>query len=178
MNDRNVRIEGNLVILEEVCPKHFVKIIEWRNNPEFNQFLNQPYTLTMELQQKWYEKYLTDHTQGLFVVIDKKSSQPFATIGYTDYDKDEKVLISGRLLVGNLKFRGSREWAEAVKQTFNYFHHTLGVNVIYSHVVKKNIPSKRWHEKWGFIQNTTEIKYPHELIVNGMEQDEYFKPLC
>ena len=86
MNNRSVRLLGDLVIVQEVQPLYFDKIIEWRNNPEFNKFLNQPYKLTMELQKKWYKKYLNDFTQGLFVVIDKRTNKAFATIGYTNFD--------------------------------------------------------------------------------------------
>ena len=110
---RNIVIEGKFVRLEEICPKYFSKLIEWRNNPDNNKFLNQPFKLTMELENKWYkEKYLNDMTQGLFVVIDKKKDKPFATIGYTDYDKNKKICIIGRLLVGEYNYRGSKYWKE------------------------------------------------------------------
>lgn len=177
MCNRNIRIEGEYVIVEDVQPKHFQKIIEWRNNPEFNKFLNQPYKLTMELQQKWYEKYLTDSTQGLFIITDKRTDKSFATIGYTDFDSVEKVLISGRLLVGELEYRGSKEWAEAIELVFDYYVKKLNVDVIYAHIVKENVASRLWHKKWGFINNTDKVKYPNELSVNGMEQDEYIKKL-
>ena len=35
---RNLRLEGKYVYLEEVQPKYFPYIIEWRNNPENNKF--------------------------------------------------------------------------------------------------------------------------------------------
>ena len=41
IKQRTVRLEGRYVILEEVQPKYFPYIIEWRNNPENNRFLNQ-----------------------------------------------------------------------------------------------------------------------------------------
>ena len=175
MKKRNTIIDGQMVIVEEVQPKYFEKIIEWRNNPEFNKFLNQPYKLTMELQQKWYEKYLEDFTQGLFVVVDKQNNKPFATIGYTDYDSVEKVLISGRLLVGELEYRGSKEWREGFAIVTDFFFKVLDVKTIYAHVVESNIASMKWHRKWDFIENTGCIKYPDELIVNGMKQIELFK---
>lgn len=171
VNNRNVKIEGEYVIVEEVQPKYFEKIIEWRNNPEFNKFLNQPYKLTMELQQKWYEKYLKDLTQGLFIVVDKGTGKPFATIGYTDFDREEKVLISGRLLVGEVEYRGSKGWREATQMVFDYYYRVLEVNGIYAHVVKENIASIRWHKKWGFVENKV-VRYPKELLVNGMQQIE------
>ena len=175
MRDRWVLLEGKYVIVKEIEPQYFEKIIEWRNNPEFNKFLNQPYKLTMELQQKWYENYLKDLTQGLFVVLDKMTNKPFATIGYTDYDVDEKILISGRLLVGELEYRGSKEWLEGTQIVFDYFYQTLGVNTVYAHVVKENIASIKWHMKMGYKENVGLIKFPNELVVNGMEQKEFYK---
>lgn len=175
VNKRNIRLDGNFVLVEEVQPKHFEKIIEWRNNPEFNKFLNQPYKLTLELQQKWYEKYLTDFTQGLFVAVDKETGKPFATMGYTDYNAEEKVLISGRLLVGEIEYRGSKEWQEVAEIVFNYYYRSLGVNIVYAHIVKENIASIKWHKKRGFYINVDYIKFPNELVVNGMEQFELIR---
>ena len=173
--ERSIRLEGKHVIVEEVSPKYFEKIIEWRNNPKLNKFLNQPYKLTLELQRKWYDKYLLDSTQGLFVAVDKRTGCPFATLGYTDYDSEGQVLISGRLLVGELEYRGSKEWTEATELIFDYYVKKLNVDVIYAYVVKENIASKRWHKKWGFKENYNEIRYPKELFVNGMEQVEFMK---
>lgn len=178
MLERKVVLEGKYVIVEEVQPKYFEKIIEWRNNPEFNKFLNQPYTLTMELQQKWYEKYQKDFTQGLFVVVDKKTGKPFATIGYTDFNKTNRVLISGRLLVGEVEYRGSQEWKDATRVVLDYFYNVLEVEIIYAHVVKENIASKRWHEKSGYVENIGQPKYPDELVVNGMHQVEFYRKKC
>lgn len=52
----NIILEGKFVRLEEICPKYFAKVIEWRNNPENNRFLNQPFKLTMELEQNGTRK--------------------------------------------------------------------------------------------------------------------------
>lgn len=56
IKQRTVRLEGRYVILEEVQPKYFPYIIELRNNPENNRFLNQPFNLTMELQTNGIKK--------------------------------------------------------------------------------------------------------------------------
>ena len=45
MNERNIKMEGKLVRLEEISPKYFEKVIEWRNNSGKNKFLNQPFIL-------------------------------------------------------------------------------------------------------------------------------------
>lgn len=38
-------LEGKYVRLEEIFPKYFGKVIEWRNNSGKNKFLNQPFIL-------------------------------------------------------------------------------------------------------------------------------------
>lgn len=168
-------INGNNVLLEEIQPKFFNKIIEWRNNPYFNRYLNQPYKLTLELQQKWYKSYLEDTTQGLFVLIDKKNSIPFGTMGWTDFNKNEKTCIAGRLLIGELKYRGSKELIEGALAFYDYIHFGLGVDKLYAHIANSNKESISWNKKWGFKENMSKVKYPDELFVNGLVQTEYVR---
>lgn len=172
---RNFRLDGDNVYLEEIHPKYFSYIIEWRNNKENNRFLNQPYVLTLELQNEWYQnKYLKDRAQGFFVAIEKKNDEPFATIGWTNYNAAESSCICGRLLVGNKSYRGSSCWIEAVTLFNRYLYEGLKVSITYAHVSIENIPSIKWHEKWGFKKNDS-FKYMEERIVNGMIQEEYYR---
>lgn len=176
MMRENTILEGKFVRLEEICPKYFSKVVEWRNNPENNKFLNQPFKLTVELEEKWYEeKYLNDMTQGLFIVVDKKNNEPFATIGYTDCDLLNRICITGRLLVGESEYKGSKAWQDGVMLFNNYIYNELDIDKMYAHIVKENIASIKWHKKWGYVENLAEIYYPNELYVNGMKQKEYYR---
>ena len=77
-------IKGKRVILSEVVPEYFEYIILWRNNKRLNKYINQSFELTIDSQYKWYrEKYLVDPTQGFFVMLEKATNRPFATIGWT-----------------------------------------------------------------------------------------------
>lgn len=173
---KNLILEGKYVCLEEICPKYFQKVVEWRNNPENNKFLNQPFKLTIDLERQWYEEeYLNDSTQGLFIVIDKKNNEPFATIGYTNHDLQDRICITGRLLVGKSEYKGSTAWKEGVLLFNNYIYNELNIDKVYAHIVKENIVSIKWHKKWGYIENFGEVYYPNELYVNGMKQKEYFR---
>ena len=175
MNQRNKIIQGKYVIVEEVQPKHFEKIIEWRNNPENNRYLNQPYELTMELQQKWYEKYLVDLTQGLFVFIDKSNNKPFGTLGFTDYDAKKKIMIEGRALVGESEYRGSKELTEGYLLVNDYLYEQYDINTMYIHVVNQNKKVISLNKKWGYKLNNGPVCFPEELLVNGLEQTEYLR---
>ena len=175
-NKRDLVIEGKFVRLEEVQPRHFPYIIEWRNNPENNKFLNQPFKLTMELQTKWYEKkYLKDGTQGLFVMVDKKTDILFGTLGWTDYNEEKKHCILGRGLVGDLRYRGSVELIDGYRLVQDYLYDELKILINYCHVVNENRKVISYNRKWGFIVNNGKIQFPNELFVNGMHQTEYIR---
>ena len=103
---RKLRLEGNTVYLEETAEKYFPYIIAWRNDPLNNRYLNQPFLLDMEKQRAWYRHYCADPTQGLLVVVDKQNDVPFATMGWTDHDREARLCITGRLLVGDRRYRG------------------------------------------------------------------------
>lgn len=168
-------LNGQIVKLEEVTESYFHYIIAWRNDPVNNQYLNQPFHLDMEKQRAWYEHYMADDTQGLLVVVDKENDTPFATMGWTDYDAERHRCITGRLLVGDRRYRGSDHFAEATLLFADYVYDTLGVDVCYAHIVRENAASLRYHEKYGFHPNEGEMQFPEERIVNGMEQVEYLR---
>ena len=170
-----IHLSGCMVNLEEVSAIYFPYIITWRNDPVNNRYLNQPFRLDMEKQSAWYEHYMADDTQGLLVVIDKENDTPFATMGWTDYDAARHRCITGRLLVGDRRYRGSAHFAEATLLFADYVYDTLGVDVCYAHIVCENTASLRYHEKYGFHPNEGEMQFPEERIVNGMEQVEYLR---
>ena len=177
MIDKNnfpLRLEGKSVVVEEIQPKYFPYVIEWRNNPELNKFLNQPYKLTFELEQKWFEEvYLNDDTQAFLLIIDKETQTPFGTTGYTDFDEKNRVNIGARLLLGNENFAQHSAFIEGLVISSDYFYKF--VDVQYSHVVKKNAKALRMNKFLGYVQNKGEIKYPQELFRNGMEQVEFYR---
>ena len=168
-------LNGQIVKLKEVTESYFHYIIAWRNDPVNNRYLNQPFHLDMEKQRAWYEHYMADDTQGLLVVVDKENDTPFATIGWTDHDVERHRCITGRLLVGDRRYRGSAHFAEATLLFADYVYDTLGVDVCYAHIVRENAASLRYHEKYGFHPNEGEMQFPEEHIVNGMEQVEYLR---
>ena len=172
---RYPHLNGSMTKLREVTPAYFPYIISWRNDPANNRYLNQPFHLNMEKQRAWYEHYMADITQGLLVVVDKENDTPFATMGWTDHDVERHRCITGRLLVGDRRYRGSAHFAEATLLFADYVYDTLGVDICYAHIVRENAASLRYHEKYGFHQNEGEMQFPEERIVNGMEQVEYLR---
>lgn len=173
---RNVVIKGKFVDLVEIQPEYFQYVIDWRNNPELNRFLNQPFKLTMELQEKWYkEKYLNDETQGLFVMVDKNNNVPFATLGWTDMDRNTHICIEGRAICGNPEYLASKELTEGYWLVNEYLYEKCGIQEMYIHVVNENKKIISLNKRWGYHTHGGEAKFPHELFVNGMHQTEYVR---
>ena len=172
---RKLRLEGNTVYLEETAEKYFPYIIAWRNDPLNNRYLNQPFLLDMEKQRAWYRRYCSDPKQGLLVVVDKQNDTPFATMGWTDHIPAERLCITGRLLVGDRRYRGSPLFAEATLLFADYMYGAFGADTCYAHIVHENIASVRYHEKYGFHRNIGAARFPRELVVNGMPQMEYVR---
>lgn len=155
---------GKKVILTELEPKYFADVIRWRNNPELNKYINQPFTLTMELEEEWYRKtYLRDDTQVLFVMLDKDTGKPFGTMGYVDYDSDKHICISARLMAGEQEYQGSAQLIEGLLIFFDYVYHKLGVERIYSHVVIENKASLRLQKRLGLVPHDGEPYFPERL---------------
>ena len=172
---QRIRLDGQSVYLAEAVEAYFPYIIAWRNDPENNRYLNQPFLLTLEKQRVWYEYYCSDPTQGLLIVVDKETDTPFATMGWTDYDSERRRCITGRLLVGDRRYRGSLLFAEASFLFADYMYSVFDEDTCYAHIVHDNIASIRYHEKYGFHRNDGVVQFPDELIVNGMRQGEYVR---
>ncbi len=167
-----IYLEGTFSYLAEVEEKYFPYIIAWRNDPENNQFINQPFVLDEEKQRAWYERYCADDTQALLVMVAKEGDVPFGTVGWTYYNPEERICVPGRFLVGNHDYRASTEFLEVNLLHMNYLYDVLQIEHEYIHVVKANRKALSFNKSIGFRENAGVIRFPQELCVNGMEQIE------
>ena len=161
-----LQLEGSSVVLDEIQPKYFPYVIEWRNDKELNRFLNQPVKLTMESQTKWYEeKYLPDDTQGFLIMVDTKGKLPFGTIGWTDYDSEKRICVMGRLLIGNTAYNLSLQFMEAMLLFQDFLFDVLKVERSYCHVDINNKNAYSFDKRMGYKENTGKIAFPEELKI-------------
>ncbi|EKU72031.1 GNAT family N-acetyltransferase [Selenomonas sp. F0473] len=170
-----IRLDGRRVYLAEVEERYFPYIIDWRNDPENNRFLNQPFLLTQENQRAWYRHYAADDTQGLFVMVAREGDVPFGTIGWTHYDPAARVCITGRVLVGNRAYRRSAAFAEAALLHARFLFEGLGVTINYIHAVRENERALNFYRRTGYRVNYGTIRFPEEMFVNNMHQKELFR---
>jgi len=168
VQDNQLILKGKFVSLRCINESDFYKIIEWRNNPEINRYLNQPFQLTMELQYKWYrEKYLKSN-DILFMIIEIKNKTRIGTIGINDLDYKRKIGIVGRLLIGEEYYRVSKEFIEATILFYDYLFCDLKLRKLYGHAVIENRKVISFDKKYGFTA-TRKTVFPQYCNVNGMK---------
>lgn len=169
-----LELVGNKVVLTEIVPEYFPDVVRWRNNKELNKFLNQPQDLTVESEDAWYrQKYLQDDTQGFMIFVDKEKSIPFATIGWTDMDMENRCCIMGRLILGNTEYRNHTGFLEGFFLLSDYLYQF--VDVMYIHLAGENRKAHRLNKMLGFVPNQGEMKYPQEAMVNNISQEEFLR---
>lgn len=140
-------------VLDEVSPKYFQTIINWRNDIENNIYLNQPFVATIDTQNEWYRKYLNGGSQILYVMIDQ-NMKPFGTIGLKQIDLDKKIAEAGNLLIIP-EYRGSIEMAECLVGFYEAaFNH---LDVLYGSCDKNNTKVLKLNKNFGFIESEEEF---------------------
>lgn len=164
---KDLVLEGKFVRMVEITPQYFNYVIEWRNDPEKNKFLNCPEKLTLEKESKWYnEIYLKDKNQGFLICINKSDNVPFETYGWTDLDIKNKRCKLARLLLGNDKYGRSPGYLEILFLISDYLYQY--VDVMYAHVSPFNTSALNTNKAVGFIQSPDNaVQYPDDLYVQG-----------
>ena len=152
----NTYILAGKCFLEEVSPKYFEKIIDWRNDLDNNKYLNQTFTATMETQNKWYIEYLRNDSQILYVMIDT-NGVPFGTIGLKQINTKERMAEFGNLLV--IKgYRGSIEMAECLIGFFEA--HFSDLDVMYGNAAKDNKRMIKLFKSFGLRDSDEKFPEP------------------
>jgi len=169
MLNKNISLNGKLVTMRGINESDFEKIIVWRNDPEINRYLNQPYKLTYEMQTKWYnEKYITTD-DILFVFIENSSGRQLGTIGVSNIHYDFRRAIAGRLVIGEKEYRASPELLEGNLLFYDFLFYILGLQKVYCHIVKENRKAIALDVRLGFHPNTGKVVYPQYCYVNNEE---------
>ena len=171
MRDK-IKLEGKLITLEEIEPKFFPYVVEWRNDPELNKYIIQPFVLTIEKERDWYEnQYLKfgGGGQGFLIGIDRKSGEPFGTVGWNYLDTEKRRCVTLRLLSTEKK-----DPMKGFEMSFvlgDYLYQF--VDETFCHISTQNQRALRRTRYSGAVRNDGEIQYPEFLHMNGMDLIEF-----
>ena len=172
MFNKKIILKGTLVTLKSMCEDDFDAIVGWRNNPENMRYMNQPFTLTLELQQRWYEKTYLPSNDILFIFIENSTGKKFGTVGAYDFRQEKSTIVTGRLIIGEREFRRSPELLEGMILFYDYLFYTMHNQTLYCHVAEENKPAMSLNRRFGFVENAGKPIYPRWREANNIKLTE------
>lgn len=142
------KIYYNNIVLESIKRKDIELIRTWRNNENNNKvFFNNSY-ITVEDQNKWYDKYKNNNKDIMFIIYSENI--PVGTVALYDIDYKNNTAEFGRLLIGDLNSRRKNIGFIATKDLCEYGFNNLGLNKIILEVYKENIKAFNLYKRVGF----------------------------
>jgi [ribosomal protein S5]-alanine N-acetyltransferase len=165
---KNIALLGTSVTLRGINESDFERMVAWRNDPEINRYLNQPFVLTMDSQTQWYRQKYLPTGDLLFVFVENRTGTRIGTLGLNDYDPDRRIGISGRLLIGDKRYRGSFEMLEGNLLFYDFLFDVLQLLQVYCHIVPGNTKAIALDTRLGFVPHRDEV-FPEHCHAGAVE---------
>lgn len=160
-------IIGEKVVLREIEEEDLDLIIKWRNDPEILKWLFSYSPLSRVKQRKWYEGYLEEDTQQIFIIELKEEKTPIGTIGLTDIDyKNQKGELT--IIIGEKGYWGKGLGEESLKLLVKFAFNEMNFRKIKALVFSDNDKAIKMYEKCGFKE---EGNFKEEIFKEGNFKD-------
>jgi len=142
-------IIGKRIFLREVEEADLDSIVKWRNDPEILRKLFSYLPLCKVKQRKWYEKYLDDDTQQIFIIEVKEQKTPIGTIGLTNIDyKNQRAELA--IMIGEKDHWGRGLGEEALNLLVKFAFNEMNLRKIKALVFSDNDKAIKLYEECGF----------------------------
>jgi diamine N-acetyltransferase len=142
-------------------------VAKWRRSPDATAAFFSPEPVTSSGQDSWYDSYLRDNTDMMFVFSDAELI-PVGTIALVNIDYRNQKAEYARLLIGSPAYRGKGLARAASLRLLAFAHDQLHLTKIYLHVFRSNERAVSLYEKLGF---EVEGRYRREVFSGGNWQD-------
>jgi RimJ/RimL family protein N-acetyltransferase len=142
------------VTLREICSEDAYLVVPWRNDPANARWFPKQDPWTIDGHLYWYyENYLTDPSQNLYLVL--RDGTPIGTVGMTianGHGELERMMLGNKTLArGGFMRQGMRQLMSA-----------YGLDNYWLRVMPDNEATIRFHKRNGF----SELSYDGGLYEN------------
>ncbi len=136
---------------------------EWRNNLNNSMFLRKIPYITSEMQQKWFQLYLTDQDELIFAIVETEQiNHIVGSMALYNFTEDEAEF--GKILIGESKAHGMNIGVNALIALEDIAKRELALKKLYLHVYSDNISAIKVYKKAGF-----EFNNEHEVDNGKLE---------
>ncbi|KKL06014.1 hypothetical protein LCGC14_2600260 [marine sediment metagenome] len=133
--------------IREIQKTDLPLIRKWRNHDR-KWFYDQA-IITEEMQNKWYEKYIADDSDILFIA-EAGDGNPIGMYGLTNIDHDMKTAEAGRLLIGEKQYTGMGLGVDMMRSVLEFAFKELSLNEVHADVQAVNPRAIIVHVKAGY----------------------------
>jgi len=139
-------LHGDRIVLREITEEDSETVVRWRNAELTRKVFFSDEVLTIEKQLKWMDAYRQNLSDLTFII--EKDRKPIGMIALYNIHKDKAEF--GRLLIGEIEFRGHGYAKEASKLLIDYGFNNLGLKSIYARVFEDNKRAAYLYLSLGF----------------------------
>lgn len=156
-------IIGERITLREIEWDDLDSIVKWRNDLEILRWLFSYLPLSKTKQRKWYERYVEDETEQIFIVEAKEETIPIGTVELTSIDyKNQRAELG--VLIGDESWQNKGIGKEALDLLIKFAFDEMNIRKIKAIVFEENVPAIRLYKSCGFVEEGVLEK---EVYKNG-----------
>jgi len=163
-------------VCREVRESDLEMIMEWRMRPDITRYMNSDPMLTLEGQQKWFEKIKNSKTDFYWVI--EVDGMPAGLISLVEYDDKTKTIHTGAYIA--IKEKRSIKLAIYLQwNLYEYAFEKLGVEKVQEEVFTANFAVARilkmcGSKEEGIIRNQVfkNGEY-YDVMVRGILKEEW-----
>ena len=143
-------IKGDNIQLRPLDENDLKTLMDWRNKDEIREWFLNTKVITKEEQIKWFEKYIANSDDIMFIIEYSKFNVPVGAVALYNIDRKNDMAEFGRLMIGEEIARGRYIGYEATKLICDFAFSRLGMSEVYLTVISDNYAAIKTYEKVGF----------------------------
>ena len=161
-------IEGKRTKMRPIERKDLKYTLEWANDPEISYYTGYMFPISMEMEEKWYERILAAEDRRTFI-IETKNNEVIGLTAILNIDwKNRKAELS--MLIGNKKMWGKGYGRESVRTMLNHIFNNMGMNKVYGRIIDYNQAALKMDLGAGYSQ---EGYIKEDILIQGEFHDRY-----
>lgn len=160
------RLDEQALTLRPISSQDIEMVRGWRNGENTRKWFINEEEITEEQQKKWYESYLENDQEIIFIIEEKQLfHQPIGVVSLYNIDRNLLQAEFGRMFIGLEAARGKGYGALATKMICGFGFHYYKLKKIYLNVLKNNYSAMNAYKKIGF-KEVKEVNEEGKILIH------------